>query len=303
MRSALLVFSICILLSLALCTLPVSADDCGCNSGWDDDNDDGASDSGGQDSGAESGDEGDSSGDWDVTDSSWYSELGGGDDPDTEGSSESSDSSDYSGDSGSSGTTVADGSADDAQVWYTRAREYYIQGLYNESLEAFNRSLSLDPFNKNVWMRKGELLMEIGYFQAAGDAYQRVIKLDPAEYEAYFLAGEAFFHMDLFEDSIAMYDKALAANPQFDSALRQKGLAREALALMSAEPDIIKEESSDNIGGESSEVADKPGITAAPEEIATAPTTLPVSAGIMPHHILFGVCILSFLAMLYQEKR
>ncbi|KQC06297.1 MAG: hypothetical protein APR55_05020 [Methanolinea sp. SDB] len=287
-----------IILLLAVLGLPATADDCGCNSGWDDGTDEGASGSGNQDTGAGFGDD-DTSDSWDVTDSSWYSDLSGGDDPDTGGSTESSDSSDYSGDFGSSGSTVADGSAEDAQVWYAKARDYYEGGLYNESLTAFNTSLSLDPFNKRIWTGKGELLMRLGYYEAAAEAFQQVAKLDPAEYEAYFMIGEAFFRLGRLEDSIAMYDRALTVNPRFDSAEYQKRLVQEVMAGIGAS----EEESSTAIGGEPSAGMQTPATIAPPGDIGTSQTTLAASAGIMPHHILLGICIFSLLMTGARGKR
>jgi len=294
---------ICICLVLALCCIPVLAYDCGCDSGWDDENDGGTSGGGGDQEGAESGDDDSSSDSWDVTDSSWYSDMSGGDDSDTGESGESSDSSDYSGDSESSGTTVADGSAEDAQVWYLRAREYYDEGLYNESMAAFNTSLSMDPYNKRTWMRKGELLMELGYYPAAGEAFQQVIKLDPAEYEAYLLTGEAFFHMGMFGDSIVMYDKALAVNPLFESAEYQKRLAQEAMAETSAELEIGEGRSPGTIDEEPEVMVETPASTANQGKDKEPRTTASRAAGMMPHHILLAVCIFSILAIHSLKKR
>lgn len=292
--------SICALLFfLAFLWLPAAADDCGCNSGPGDDSGGDA----GESVDGESGDEDSSSDSWDVTDSSWYSDFSGGDDP---GSEDSSDTSDYTCGSGNVGASGADGHADDAYTSYLHARQYYEEGRYEESLEAYNASVTRDPYNKRVWMGRGELLLELGYYQAAQEAFQQVTKLDPAEYEAYFLTGEALYHMGAFEDSVTMYDRALAVNPLFDPAREQKLRVLEALAGLSTGGDEEKEPSLDSNGYETGEeqVVETPAGIETPEMTDTGTGTgSHQAAGLMPHTVLFAICILLFLAITSTKKR
>lgn len=285
----------CIFLILALLGVPALAYDCGCGSGSSG-GDAGTSDTGGdgsQDSGTDSGD----------SDSLSEGEDSSGVSGSQDSSDSDSSSSDSSGDSDNSGAAESGGSGDEAFDWYSKARQYSADGLYNESLSAFNTSISMDPTNKRAWMGKGELLMELGYFEAAGKVYQRVIVIDPAEYEAYFMLGEAFFSRGMYEDSIAMYDRTLAVNPSYDPAATKKALAEETITVIPEEqvpqktpsfnntdqkPTMIIESSRNNISAE--------------EETEATPINAPQTAGMMPYTGAFGICVSLVLALISRAK-
>ncbi|HUU75098.1 MAG TPA: tetratricopeptide repeat protein [Methanoregulaceae archaeon] len=304
-----------IVFTLLLSFFPAVAEDCGCDFGWDGDS--GPSDSGDDsstDSGSSSGGDSSSSEDsWDVTDSSWYSDIdSGGSSSDSSGSSDSWSSSDSSGSSGYSGSSgnsgdsgsssasrVGGGSVDDAQGWLTKARDYYDQGLYNESLAAFNASLSMDPYSKPAWMGKGEVLMRLGYYETAEKAYQRVIKLDPAEYMAYFMSGEAWFHTGSYEDAIAMYDRALAVNPLMEDAARQKDLAREAMAMGSVELD----EEEDPASPQEQENVTLTLVSEVTDERNTTVAAIPSAAGMAPIYVFIGLLMASALVLFPMKAK
>jgi tetratricopeptide (TPR) repeat protein len=108
--------------------------------------------------------------------------------------------------------------------------------MYNESLDAYNRSLRMDPSSKVSWLGKGEVLFRMERYTEALAAFQKVIKLDPSEEAAYFWMGNSQLRSGDFQGAIASYEKALAINPKFSEAEQNRTLARQELARAEATP-------------------------------------------------------------------
>lgn len=52
-------------------------------------------------------------------------------------------------------------------------------GKFHEALDAFNRSIELDPDNSLLWVNKGFICSELKHYSEALEAYDRSIELDP----------------------------------------------------------------------------------------------------------------------------
>jgi hypothetical protein len=213
----------------------VSAEDCGCNSepdgGWgapdytDDpswgSSFDDLSGGGGSSTDTDSG-SGSSGG---VDDSSSGDTSGGG------GSSSDS-SSGASSDSGSSSSTVG-GSAEQGTVWRIKADDLALEGLYNESLAAYEKSITYDPYTIRSWMGKGKVLLSLERFPEAADAFGRVLRLDPGNTDALILLGDAQNASGNFDEAISSYSKALAMNPNLEGIQEKISLTEIAKTMVS----------------------------------------------------------------------
>lgn len=191
------------------------ASDCGCNSepdgGWGapdytDDPGWGSSFDDLSGGGGSSTDTGGGSGSSSSVDDSSSGDNSGG------GGSSSDSSSGASSDSGSSSTSGG-GSAEQGIVWRIKADDLALEGLYNESLDAYNKSITYDPYTIRSWMGKGKVLLSLERFPEAADAFGRVLRLDPGNTDALTLLGDAQNASGNYEDAISSYTKALTLNP------------------------------------------------------------------------------------------
>jgi tetratricopeptide (TPR) repeat protein len=59
------------------------------------------------------------------------------------------------------------------------ARNLELRGKPANSLELYNKSLELDPNNKNLWIAKGRVLGQLSHYNGSIEAYNEAIELDP----------------------------------------------------------------------------------------------------------------------------
>ncbi len=231
-------FTVAAILVLFLCGIAL-ADDCGCggfgddgpgpSGGWDTHDDwDSSAGSRQDDSPADSG-SGDSTAD-DSSDTSSGTDTGSIDD---------SGSSSSSGSEGSSST--GGGSVEEAVIWRMKGDDLYEKVLYNESLDAYDRAIRLDPYALKSWTGKGRALLALGRPADAVGVYERAIKLDPGNTAAYVGLGDALAAAGRYEEAVENFLKALAMNPKL-SGVREKITAAEAaMAAALQTPEVTPE--------------------------------------------------------------
>jgi len=85
---------------------------------------------------------------------------------------------------------------DTADYWVKKSEELFVNGSYDESVQALDKALQIEPETANLWQTKGSLLALIGMEDEALIAYQRALDLfdltiegNPEDAEAWFLKG------------------------------------------------------------------------------------------------------------------
>jgi tetratricopeptide (TPR) repeat protein len=78
-----------------------------------------------------------------------------------------------------------------------------------EALEAYSRSLELNPDNTPVLFKMGELAQGLGRHDEALEAYDRALRLDPENAPVMNNRGTVLSHMARREEALAAYDEAL----------------------------------------------------------------------------------------------
>ena len=64
-------------------------------------------------------------------------------------------------------------------AWNNKGLALNSQGKYNESIEAYDEAIKLDPKYANAWNNKGNALQNQGKYDESIEAYDEAIKLDP----------------------------------------------------------------------------------------------------------------------------
>ena len=121
-----------------------------------------------------------------------------------------------------------------------------------EVLAAARRATQLDPDGVPAWDALSEALGKLGKTELAPDAYVRVAELDPKNAVRWAMAADASWVPQVEKPSlakmrevVAMYEKALALDPDQAVALYQLPMARGELRWMEAEAEETTTKSGD----------------------------------------------------------
>jgi tetratricopeptide (TPR) repeat protein len=110
------------------------------------------------------------------------------------------------------------------------------KGLFNESLEAYNRSIAYDPYTVRAWMGKGRVLLSLDRPSEASESFTRALRLDPGNTEALTLLGDSRNNTGNYDGAIESYAKALAMNPNLAGIKDRIAQAELAKTAMSTPP-------------------------------------------------------------------
>ncbi len=89
-------------------------------------------------------------------------------------------------------------------------------GRYNQSIEAYEKVLELDPMAINAWIGKGDALNATGRNDLALAAYNQALEIDeqelqanPENADAWYRKGMVLFKMGEYEKALAAYNRSI----------------------------------------------------------------------------------------------
>lgn len=109
-----------------------------------------------------------------------------------------------------------------------------LQKKYNEALPYFNKAISVNDTDINLVNSRGMCYYFAEKFELAIKDFKRVLKLDPNNFLAYNNLGSATYNNQNIADASiidlksaeVLFDKALDIKPDFELALRNRGIVR-----------------------------------------------------------------------------
>jgi len=93
----------------------------------------------------------------------------------------------------------------------------FIMGLYNESIEEFNKALELDPNYGEALNLLAYTYSDMGNFEKAIEYFQRYATVSPGDANPFDSMGEMYLMMGKLDEAIAKYKGALEVKPDFGS--------------------------------------------------------------------------------------
>lgn len=113
----------------------------------------------------------------------------------------------------------------------TMAERYPIDAanMYNKSLQAFERSLDLDPDNAVAWRGKGLAYSGLKAHDRALAAFDKAIEINPLYKEAWLDKGNLLLNIGRADESLQALNRALMTDPNNLKALSAKA---EALSIL-----------------------------------------------------------------------
>lgn len=112
---------------------------------------------------------------------------------------------------------------DNPQFWFDRGKQL-LDEADQKALEAFDRTLELDPNHYRAAINRGNALMNLGRHEEAIAAYDHALELNPNADLAWANRGNVFFDLEDYEQAIASWDRALEINPKDLETWHNKGI-------------------------------------------------------------------------------
>ena len=100
------------------------------------------------------------------------------------------------------------------KMGYTLAQ----QNRDDEALEYYKEALELDPNNTYIYQAMASLYRKMGEFASARNHLNKSLELDDTNPITYYNYGNLLVDMKHFDEAKAMYEKAIALNPDFEEA-------------------------------------------------------------------------------------
>jgi len=146
------------------------------------------------------------------------------------------------------------GRFEDAQRLYERAidlRQDFVAALSNlsicqretghmvESIATIDRTLELVPDCHDALITKSVLLKDLGRFPEAVETLRAALETCPADAEKMTTVGDAFVQCDQVEEGIAVYDRVIAAHPDFAKVYNNKAVAIEKTVNLGNRTEVL----------------------------------------------------------------
>jgi tetratricopeptide (TPR) repeat protein len=112
---------------------------------------------------------------------------------------------------------------------YERANRLFVAGKYQESFNAVDEALRLDPKLVPALTLKAKLAMAANRSDVARESLEQAIAADPSSWYAQFLYGFQFYRQNELPAAIQALEKAHQLNPRDARTPLYLGLARESL--------------------------------------------------------------------------
>ena len=103
-----------------------------------------------------------------------------------------------------------------ANYWYEKSLDLYNNGSLEESLQAVDKAIELDPENATLWAYKasglnlaGVITQNQSRFDESLQSYDRAIQIDPESARAWIGRGNALLSLEKYSDSKEAYERAV----------------------------------------------------------------------------------------------
>jgi tetratricopeptide (TPR) repeat protein len=102
--------------------------------------------------------------------------------------------------------------------WFARGYDLYNLGRYNESLEAYTRSLDLNGTDEEAWNNKGIDEGMLGMYDQALASFQNAVAINQSYAEAWYNMGVIYDFKGNAYAAVQAYKVATQINPKYQKA-------------------------------------------------------------------------------------
>jgi len=109
-----------------------------------------------------------------------------------------------------------------ATDWFYNGMILYDDNKFNESIQAYDKAIQLNPLNEEAWNGKGMDLGTLGRYDEALRAFERATQINSSYAEGWFNMGVIFDLQGKYVDAIQAYNSATQINPSYQKAMVNK---------------------------------------------------------------------------------
>ena len=101
-----------------------------------------------------------------------------------------------------------------AECWFYQGVAYGSNGMYEKSVEAFDKALKMKPDFTEAYFNLGVSYVALGKLKEAQEALEKAIQISPDNADAYANLGAVFGKLNQHDNAIRTLKKAIALNPE-----------------------------------------------------------------------------------------
>jgi tetratricopeptide (TPR) repeat protein len=116
----------------------------------------------------------------------------------------------------------ASGQTNNSTDWFYKGMILYNENQFNESLQAYEKAIQLNPANEDAWNGKGMALGTLGRYEEALQAFNRATRINSSCAEAWYNMGAIFDLTGKYFLAIQAYNEATRINPNYQKAWAAK---------------------------------------------------------------------------------
>lgn len=98
---------------------------------------------------------------------------------------------------------------------------YEDMGIINKAVEFTNKIIDEDPYDREMWLRRGILHQRADQFYQSIDCFELAIAIDENCYSAWHLRGNSFTSMGRATEAIDSFHEALLIKPDYRASMYQ----------------------------------------------------------------------------------
>lgn len=114
----------------------------------------------------------------------------------------------------------------DAEAFYRRANTNYDQKKYDEAIADYSQAITVNPKYIQAYFNRGLTRSEIKDFRGAIADYTELLKIQPNDPDAYYERGLAYFELKDYPIAIKDFSDVIRLQPDLAKAYRSRGMAK-----------------------------------------------------------------------------
>ncbi len=108
--------------------------------------------------------------------------------------------------------------------WFMKGLELYNDDKIDESLQAYNRALELDPNDSEAWNNKGIDEGLLGKYDDALVSFGNAVAINESYAEAWYNMGVIYDFKEYYGSAVQAYKRATQLNPSYQKALVRRNV-------------------------------------------------------------------------------
>jgi len=117
--------------------------------------------------------------------------------------------------------------------WFMKGMDLYYQERYNESLQAYDRAIDLDPTDYEAWNNRGIDLGIMGRYDEAIASFEQAVALNQSYAEAWYNMGVIYDFKGYTYTAVQAYKMATQINPEYQKAWERRNVGTDAVMARS----------------------------------------------------------------------